>query len=176
MLKLYESTPGTPILSLRTGGPIATLISPIINPNNLYLEGWHVEDNRSRQPLVLLSNDIRDVLPQGFVVNDHEVLAAADELIRLKEVLKLEFNLLGLKVTSENGTRYGKVNDYAFETKNFFIQKLYVNQSLVKNFNGGTLSIDRSQIVEVTDKRVVIEEPTEKSRVRRGAASPSVAG
>jgi sporulation protein YlmC with PRC-barrel domain len=174
MLKLYESTPGTSILSLRTGSPIATIISPVINPNNLYIEGWHVEDSRSRQPLILLSKDIRDVLPQGFAVNDHEVLSSPDELIRLEELIKLRFELLGLKVTSESGSRYGKINDYAFETKNLYVQKLYVAQSLVKNFSGGTLSIDRSQIIEVTNRRVIIEEPTDKSRVR--APSPGVAG
>lgn len=174
MLKLYESTPGTSLLSLRTGGPIAAILSPVINPNNLYIEGWRVEDNRTRQRLILLSKDIRDVLPQGFVVNDHEVLSDPNELIRLEELLKLKFDLLGLKVTSENGTSYGKINDYAFETKNLFIQKLYVAQSIVKNFSGGTLSIDRSQIIEVTNRRVIIEEPTDKSQVR--AASPGIAG
>lgn len=174
MLKLYESTPGTLILSLRTGSPIATLLSPVINPNNLYIEGWVVEDNRSKENLILLSNDIRDVLPQGFAVNDHEVLAEVDELIRLKDILELNFELLGLKVNSESGVRYGKINDFAYETKNFFIQKLYVGQPLVKNFSGGTLSVDRSQIVEVTNKRVIIEEPSEKSHAR--AASPSIAG
>ncbi len=174
MLKLYESTPGTLILSLRTGSPIATLISPVINPNNLYIEGWFVEDSRSKENLILLSNDIRDVLPQGFVVNDHEVLAEPEELIRLKHLMELGFDLLGLKVNSESGTRYGKINDFAYETKNSFIQKLYVGQPLVKNFNGGSLSVDRSQIVEVTDKRVIIEEPSEKSHAR--AVSPSVAG
>lgn len=161
-------------MSLRTGGQIATLLSPIINPNNLYIEGWYVEDDKSRQHLILLSNDIRDVLPQGFVVNDHEVLSGIEELIRLEELIKLKFDLLGLKVTSESGSRYGKISDYAFETKNLFIQKLYVTQSLVKNFNGGSLSIDRSQIIEVTNRRVIIEEPVEKSRAR--ATSPGVVG
>lgn len=174
MLKLFESTPGTPLLSLRTGGLIATIVSPIINPNNLYIEGWYAEDNRTRQHLILLSKDIRDILPQGFVVNDHEVLSAPEELVRLEELIKLRFELLGLKVTSESGTRYGKINDYAFETKNLYIQKLYVAQSLVKNFSGGTLSVDRSQIIEVTNRRVIIEEPTDKARA--SVTSPSVAG
>ena len=164
MLKLYESTPGINIMSLRTGGPIARLLAPIINPNNLYIEGWFVEDNRSKHQLVLLSNDIRDILPQGFAVNDHEVLSDPSELIRLKEVLDLKFNLIGLSVTSESGKKYGKINDYAFETSNSFVQKLYVGQSLVKNFSGGTISVDRSQIVEVTNQRIIIEDPTEKSK------------
>ncbi len=170
MLKLYESTPGTNVMSLRTGGPIAVIQKPIINPNNLYIEGWLVEDNRSRHQLILLSSDIRDVLPQGFVVNDHEVLSNPEELVRLKDIIELNFELLGLKVTSESGKSYGKINDYAFETANMFIQKIYASQPLVKNFNSGNLSIDRSQIVEVTDKRIVIEDPTEK--IEATAASP----
>lgn len=174
MLKLFESTPGSSVLSLRAGGPIATILAPIINPNNLYIEGWHVEDLHNRERLILLSKDIRDTMPQGFIVNDYEVLSKREELIRLKDVLKIEFGLLGLKVSSESGTRYGKIDDYAFETKNMFIQKLYVAQPLIKNFGGGTLSIDRSQIIEVTNKRIIIEEPTEKSGAR--ATSPGIAG
>lgn len=174
MLKLYESIPGTRVMSLRTGGPIGTVIGPLINPNNLYIEGWVIEDSRNRKHLILLSTDIRDILPQGFAVNDHDVLSEPSELVRLKEVIKLEFKLIGLKVTSESGKNYGKINDYAFESSNFFIQKLYVGQSLVKNFSGGTLSVDRSQIIEVTNRRIVIEDPTEKAQAR--ATSPSVAG
>ena len=174
MLKLFESIPGTNVMSLRTGGPIATVESPIINPNNLYIEAWHVIDSRSKQPLILLSNDVRDILPQGFAVNDYEVLSEASELVRLKDLLDLRFNLVGLKVTSESGKNYGKINDYAFETANMFIQKIYASQSLVKSFAVGNLSIDSSQIVEDTNKMVVIEDPVERGRAR--AASPSVVG
>lgn len=171
MLKLYESTPGTNVLSLRTGGPVATIHAAIINPRNLYIEGWRVEDNRTRQQLILLSNEIRDVLPQGIVINDYDVLSEAKDLIRLEELFKQNFNLLNLKVVSESGKSYGKLGDFAYETQNFFVQKLYVNQSLVKNFGNSMLSIDRSQIIEVTNRRVVIEDPVERQTSR--AISPS---
>src|SRR5687768_6144622 len=121
MLKLFESTPGTKVVSLRVGGPIATIVGPLINPNNLYIEGWFVEDIRSKQKLILLSSDVRDILPQGFAVNDHEVLSDADDLVRLKELIALKFDLLGLKVSSQSGKNYGKISDYAFETNNMFV-------------------------------------------------------
>jgi uncharacterized protein YrrD len=174
MLKLFESTPQTSVMSLRSGSSVGTIVKPIINPNNLFIEGWFVEDNRSGHQLILLSTDIRDILPQGFAINDYDVLSEPNELIRLKELIKLNFNLINLKVASESGKSYGKINDYAFETNNSFIQKLYASQPLVKTLSGGNLSIDRSQIIEVTNKRLVIEDPTEKARGR--AASPSVAG
>jgi sporulation protein YlmC with PRC-barrel domain len=172
MLKLYESTPGTPVLSLRTGGPVASIISPIINPNNLFIEGWYVSDIHSGQELILSSGDVRDVLPQGFAINDFEVLSTAEELVRMQKLLEMDFDLINMKVTSESGTNYGKINDYAFETNNSYIQKLYVSQPLIKTLKGGTLSIDRSQIIEVTNKRVIIEDPSVKNRGR--APSPSV--
>lgn len=172
MLKLYETIPGTNVMSLRTGAPVGNILKPLINPNNLYIEGWHTQDNQNREHLILLSNDIREIIQQGFVVNDHDVLTSPGELIRLKDLLKLDFQLQGLKVSSESGRSYGKVSDYAFESDNFYIQKIYVSQPIVKNFSGGTLSIDRSQIVEVTNRRIVIEDPTEESTAR--AASPVI--
>lgn len=171
MLKLYESLQNVNVMSLRTGGPIAKVLSPIINPNNLYIEGWWVEDNQSKANLVLLSRDVREILPPGLVVNDHEVLTDPEDLVRLKDILELKFEILKLKVVSQSGKNYGKVSDFAIETGNSYIQKLYVAQSLVKNFAGGTLSVDRSQIIEITNRRVIIEDPTEEAKVR--AVAPS---
>lgn len=172
MLKLYESFQNTHVMSLRIGGPIAHIVKPIINPNNLYIEGWHVQDSRSGEMLILLSRDIRDVLPQGLVVNDHEVLSHAEDLVRLQEILELDFELLKLKVSSMSGRKYGKVSDFAFETKNLFVQKIYVSQPIVRNLAGGTLSIDRSQIIEITNRRIIIEDPTVKAEAKAPATAP----
>lgn len=166
MLKLPNSIIGQRVLSLRAGQPIATVSHPIINPNNLYIEGWEVEDLNSKKTLVLLSNDIREVAQQGLIINDYEVFADKSDLIRLKEILELEFSLIGLKVISESGVNYGKINDYALNIDNFFIQKVYANQPIIKSISNGNLSIDRSQIIEITDKKIVIEDPVDKASIR----------
>jgi sporulation protein YlmC with PRC-barrel domain len=159
MLRLQNTIAGTPVLSIRAGIQVASITHPIINPNNLKIVAWHVEDTRSDESLVLLSEDIREIIPDGFIINDFEVLSTTKELIRLKSILKLEFELIGLRVTTESGKRYGKIADYAFNTDSMFIHKLYASQALVKNFGTEALSIDRNQIIEVTDKRIVIEDP-----------------
>ena len=162
MLKLYSTFEGTVVQSIRISGPVARIISPIINPNNLYIEAWRVEDSRNDDDLILLSKDIRDIIARGIVINDHEVLSKVDDLVRLKNLLELNFKLSGLKVESKSGQKYGKVSDYAFETSSMFIKKIYVAQPVYRNIAGGTLSIDRTQIIEITDKRIVIEDPTVK--------------
>jgi sporulation protein YlmC with PRC-barrel domain len=158
MLQLSASLFNKPVLSLRTGTPIATVSAPIINPNNLKIEGFYCQDRFDKQQLVLLCRDIRDILRQGFVVNDHDVLAEPDELVRLKEVLELDFDLIGKPVVTLSKEKVGKVSDYATEMETMFIQKIYVSQSIIKSLTGGSPSVDRTQINEITPKRIIINE------------------
>lgn len=158
MLQLSETVLGKHVLSLRTGSSIATVVAPIINPNNLKIEGFYCQDNAEDKQLVLLYQDIRDILPQGLVVNDYDVLADPTDLVRLKDVLDINFDLIGKPVETISREKVGKVSDYAFEGATMFIQKIYVSQSILKSFTGGNLSIDRNQIHEITPKRVIINE------------------
>ncbi|MDB5168938.1 MAG: hypothetical protein JWO41_294 [Candidatus Saccharibacteria bacterium] len=158
MLQLSKSLLGKSVLSLRTGTPIATITTPIINPNNLKIEGFYCEDRFSKEELVLLCQDIREVLPQGYVVNDHAVLTEPEELVRLKDVIALDFQMIGKQVETLAKQKVGKVSDYAAETESMYIQKIYVSQSIMKSLTGGSLSIDRSQVNEITPKKIIINE------------------
>lgn len=158
MLQLSETVLGKEVLSLRTGAPIARILTPIINPNNLKIEGFYCDDNIDRKQLVLLYQDIRDILPQGLVVNDHDVLTEPNELVRLKEVLEINFDIVGKQVETLTHEKVGKVADYAFESATMYIQKMYVSQSILKSFTGGNLSVDRSQVNEITPNRIIINE------------------
>lgn len=158
MLQLSATLFNRPVLSLRTGTPIATITAPIINPNNLKIEGFYCQDRFDKKQLVLLYRDIRDILHQGFVVNDHDVLAEPDELVRLKNILELNFQLIGKPVVTLSKEKVGKVSDYATEMETMFVQKIYVSQSIMKSFTGGSLSVDRTQVNEITPKRIIINE------------------
>lgn len=174
MLQLSASLIGTNVMSLRTGGPVGTTLSTIINPNNLKIEGFYCSDRFSKDHLILISQEIRDIIPEGIVVNDHEALSNPEDLVRFKNVLSLKFELLGKKVITTDKIQLGKINDYAVDTSSMYIQKLYVSQSLVKNFKGGQLSVDRSQIVEITDKKIIIQDI--QPPVKSGASAMATAG
>jgi len=170
MLQLSQRLFNCPILSLRTGGVIAVASEPIINPNNLKVEGFYCVDRFDKKiSLILLYQDIREVIPQGIVVNDHEVLSQKDDIIRLKDLINLHFSLLGKPVVTDTNVKIGRVNDFAVEVESMFIQKLYVSQALRKSLSTSALSIDRSQIVEITDRKIIINDLTQTSTV--GAAA-----
>jgi len=163
MLQLSGYLYNWPVLSLRSGDKVATAIAPIINPKYLKIEGFYCEDSISRKQLILLTQDIREFSERGFIVDDHDVLAEEEDLVRLRDVLELQFELLKKPVETSSHDKLGKVGEYAVETSTMYVQKLYVSQPLWKNLAGGTLSVDRTQIVEVTSRRVIINdllEPT----------------
>jgi uncharacterized protein YrrD len=171
MLKLSESLLDKPVMSLRTGQPVATTRGLLLNPNNLKIEGFYCEDRFSKQELILLYQDIRDVIAQGFVINDHDVLAKPDDLVRLRELIKLDFVLLGKPVATISKKRLGKVVDFATEIETMYIQKIYVSQGLIKGLTGGGLGIDRNQINEITDRKIIVNDPLDSGAVRAGAVA-----
>jgi uncharacterized protein YrrD len=158
MLQLSSSLLNQPVLSLQTGSPVGTTLSAIVNPNNLKIEGLYCQDRFEKKQSILLSQDIRDILPQGIVVNDHHSLTNPDELVRLKDTLDLGFELIGKPVHTTSKQRVGKVNDFAADKETLYIQKLYVSRSILKSLSTGQLSIDRSNIVEITSKKIVIQD------------------
>lgn len=170
MLQLSNALLNRPVMSLRTGTQVATAISPIINPNNLKIEGFYCLDSLKRNhELILVSQDIRDILPQGLVVNDYDVLVEPGDLIRLKEVISWRFELLGKPVNAVSGRRLGKVEDFATELESLYIQKIYAGQSIFKSFTGGNLGIDRNQIVEINDRKIIVQDPLQKVPAHAGA-------
>ncbi len=175
MLQLSGSLVGVNVMSLRTGGPVGVTIQPIINPNNLKIEGFYCNDRFSKDRLILLSQEIRDVIEDGLVVNDHEAMSDPEDLVRFKDITALQFELLGKKVVTSSRRQLGKISDYAVETSSMYIQKMYVSQPLTKTLKGGQLSIDRSQIIEITDRKIVVQEPTVQVNDARPVANPITA-
>lgn len=157
MLQLSGMIINRPVFSLRTGTQVATTLNPIINPNNLKIEGFYCKAS-GRQRKILVTQDIRDVLPQGMVINDEDVLAETGDLIRLKEIMDINFELIGKQVQTVSRHKLGKISDYATETQSMIIKKLYVAQPIYKNLRGGDLSIDRTHIVEITNKKIVVRD------------------
>jgi hypothetical protein len=158
MLQLSGMLLNRPVLSLRIGRPIATTLGPVINPDNLKIEGFYCHEQKSRLVRILLSQDIRDIMPQGIVVNDQDALTDPDELIRLKDIIDLGFDVMGKQVVTTTKAKVGKVTEYAVEVDGLYIQKIYVSQPFFKSLGGGNLGIDRSQIVELTNKQIIIND------------------
>jgi sporulation protein YlmC with PRC-barrel domain len=157
MLVLNSRLQNAAIMSLQSGTSLGSTTEPIIDPRKLQIIAFRAEGPRLQGPSILHVEDIREFGPMGIIVdNADSVMPLDDDLVRLQEVISLNFTLIGKQVIDENKTKLGKVAEYSVESKGFFIQKIHVGQSVLKNFSTSKLIIHRTQIVELTDRVIVV--------------------
>jgi sporulation protein YlmC with PRC-barrel domain len=169
MLQLSTIYYDRPILSLRSGGPVGHALSPLINPNNLKIEGWYATAHGERTSFILPAQEVRDMIKKGIVVNDHTSLTHTEDLVRLKKVIEHGFEIIGKQVYSENNKKVGKISNYAVDEESMLIKKLYVSVGITKSFKIQQLIIDRSQIVEINDSYITVRDAAVQVPATKGA-------
>jgi len=158
MLILGSNLINVPIMSLQSGGELGVIEKEIIDPRKLQVIAYYAKGPRIQSPSVLYSSDIREVGPLGAIVDGADsIMELDDDLVRLKEVLDINFELNGKQVIDEFKKKLGKVSDYTLESDGFYIQKIHVAQSMIKNIASTNLIIHRTQIVELTDDHIVVK-------------------
>ena len=105
--------------------------------------------------------DIRELSRVGFIVDSGEDFILPDDVFKIKEILDLNFDLLDLRVEDEKKRKIGKIIDYTISLSNFSIQQLIVKRPFIKSFSDPTLTIHRSQIIEINDNKIVIQSEEE---------------
>jgi len=164
MLVLKKALENKPIASVQSGHRVAVSGEMIIDPRNLKIFAFHVSSPQ-KQDLVLHTEDIRGVTPQGMIIDDNDQLMSFDDdLVRLKKVTDINFKLIDKPVYTEHKKKIGKVVDFVTETDGFQIMKLHVTRPLVKSLGTSQLIIDRSQIVQVTDDKIIVKSTAVKDK------------
>ena len=166
MLLLDAQLINVSVMSLQSGTSLGSAAGPIIDPRKLQIIAYHVIGPRIQEPSVLYTSDIREIGPLGLIVDNADTIITLDEdLVRLQEVIRLNFSLIGKAVFDENKKRLGKISEYTLESDGFFVQKLHVSQSVVKNLRSANLLIHRSQIIEITDNKIIVRAGSVKEQV-----------
>lgn len=155
---------GCPVLSLHVGGAIAYVENIIVDPNNLKIIGFRVSGPLVRGEVgdVLPVDSIREFSRSGMIVDSIDELVDGEEVLRIRDVLKLNFSLTGLKVISEGKSKLGKITDYVVNSASWEVHQLIVQRPLVKSFLDPELLIARSEIVEVNDYQVIVKDEHSK--------------
>ena len=170
MLVIGSTMIGNSVLSLHIGGAIGTTKEAIIDPENLNIIAYTVDGpaikNDPEVGNILDVNDVRELGPEGLIINSTDVLVKREDIIRVDEVMKLNFGLVGLKVVTQKGKKIGKVVDYTFDSNSFMVYQLIVQRPVgFASFNDPHLTINRSQIVEIDDYKITIKHDKEQVKV-----------
>ena len=164
MLILGSRLNEAPVMSLQTGGKLAQLSKPVIDPGTLRIVAYQVTGPLLAQdPSFLRTADIREYGRLGMIIDSNDELIGLDDVLEVDKFYKLGFPLIGMQVIDDTGRRIGKVNDYTLETGAYIVQQLNINRGLFKGFNDTGALIHRSQIVEINDKAIVVKSAKNQS-------------
>lgn len=146
-----------PVLGLQTGGELARTNKAIINPANLKILAYELSGPLlDTHPSLLRIADIREISDIGLIVDSSDEFISPGDVIKLEEVYKLNFILLGMPVVDLKGSKLGKVNGYSINTVDFLVHQLSIKRPFLKSLNDTELLVHRSQITEINDRAIIV--------------------
>ena len=168
MLILNSKLEKTPVMGLQTGSQLALIGAPIIDPANLQILAYSLDNNSySNDQMYLRIDEIRELSRIGFIVDSGEDFITTSDVIKIKEILDLNFQIIGMKVVDEKGNLVGKVVDFTMSLLNFTVQQLIVKRPLFKSFNSSELTIHRNSITAIDDEKITIRSEVEENPIKR---------
>ena len=154
----------TPVMSLQTGGRLASTQKPIIDPANLRIVAFEVEGQLlSERPALLRVDDIREMGRVGMIIDSNDEFIGVHDVIKIEKLYELGFPLLDMVVIDDTKHRLGKVKDYTVDTDSFVIQQLTVQRGFFKGLTDTGLLINRTQIIEINDNEIIVKSSAQKS-------------
>lgn len=161
MLILGSRLLKTAIMSLQTGGQLAVTSRPVIDPADLRIHAYEIEGPLlTEQPSFIRTADIREYGRLGMIIDSTDEIIGVSDVIKIENLYKLGFPLIGLTVIDDQKRRLGKVDDYTLETNSYVIQQLHVRRGFLKGISDTGLIIGRSQILEINDTNIVVRSPS----------------
>lgn len=158
MLILGSALINASIMGLQTGSKLAETKIPIIDPSNLKIVAYQVDGPLlSHRPAILLIADVRELSDIGMIIDSNDEFIGIDDVILVKKIYDLNFNLIGMDVFDDKKHKLGKINNYSVDVNSFIIQQLNVKQSIFKSLTEADLLVHRSQIIEINNKSIIVK-------------------
>ena len=159
---------GCPVLSLHLGGPIGVVSEIIINPNDLKIMALRVDgpqtSNGEYGDLLDISS-VREFSNLGLIIDSIDDLVSDGDVIKLDDIIKLNFDVIGLTVKTKRGKKLGKVIDYTFNPESMLLAQFIVKRPLMKAFLDPELVIGRSEVKEINDYELIVKD--EESKIKK---------
>ena len=135
------------------GTAVGTLKRVVVNPEDLKVIGFTVKIGAVFPKIKAVSFfDVVDIDINGLAINSRESLSDAKEIVRLNELMKKKYSIVGQPVRSKSGKKLGRVTDALVETTTGDILRIYTKY-FISNY-----VFERSQIDKVTLREVIIKE------------------
>jgi sporulation protein YlmC with PRC-barrel domain len=160
MYALESSLKGQPVISLQTGDLVAEINQPILDLATLEVVAYTCVVPRRRDPLLLITTDVRQYAADCVIIDDEDQLADPEDIVRFNADTKNPYSPLKKPVYADTGRKLGVVEDYSINLDTARVQKLYVRPSFWHSWVASNLVVDRTQIIDITPDRITVRDAT----------------
>jgi len=168
MLLPLERLLNTPVMSLQTGAELARIHRVLVDPRDLTVAAYELEGHTLvDHPSFLRPSDVRELSNLGLIVDSSDEFVGLGDVIKIQQVYEFQFDVIGLEVVDDKKHRLGKVQTYNLDSGSFALEQLVVRSPLFKSFSETELLIHRSQIIEVTDERILVRSTATRGPLRQ---------
>jgi uncharacterized protein YrrD len=159
-----------PVGAMDEGAAIGKVRRTLVSPEEEKLIGITVKTaGFFGKVLVVSIQDVVDIDRGGVVVRSRDALVTPDEIVRIKEIFKKKFSLIGLRVKDKSGKTLGRVSDAVVESETGAICRLYVKSLL------NELVYEHSQIEKITWTEAVVKSEREaRAKVKKGLSAQKI--
>ncbi|MCA9349397.1 hypothetical protein KC878_04650 [Candidatus Saccharibacteria bacterium] len=157
MLFLAKNVIGMPVSSIRLAGKVAEVTGILVDPDRLKVVAFWVKTGGKNVDELLLFEDLRDFNMRGLIIDDLHNISPVEELTRLQRILDINYQIPGKKVVGSRG-KLGTAENFSFDPQTAEVMTISGKPSLSRRFNQNEFTIHRSQILEVDDSQIRVND------------------
>lgn len=152
---------GMAVGALDEGVKIGAVRRIVVNPESIKLIGFVIKSGTVLAAIKAVSFlDVVDIDRNGIVIRSRDSLVEIGEVVRIGELVKKRFSLIGLPVRTKDKKNFGRVIDAVVETTTGDILRIYTKY-LFRD-----LVFERSQIQKVTLGEVVVKDDSGEAKAK----------
>lgn len=155
MQKLFSQIIGKPVFDEFSVSPVALVHDVLIDPENGHIVAFLVSRKR-----VVVPFDITRFSSAALYIADRDSLTPPEDVLRVREVLRLNIPILGAKVTNMHNVYIGKVVDFEIDTKTMSLSHIFTAKTIFF-FHTNDRTFARKQIISITKKGIQVKDDAE---------------
>lgn len=115
---------------------------------------------------IIPTNEIK-AMGSGFVVaKDQNSLSEVNDVVKIKEALKVRAKIIGEKVFTESDQYLGRVNDGTVDVTSYTLERIYVNPPLSLKRMTKQIMIPAKKIIEIKKDKIIVSDEFVRSKAK----------
>lgn len=173
MTRDYKSILGAKVLEFDSGDLLAMISGIIVDPDTGMVEAFWVKPaTLPVKNAILRVSDIVELKKNLYIKSDR-VLAQAEDVIRISEILEDGRTFLGNVVQNEAGESYGTCVNLTFDIQTYALKQIHSRRSIL-----GLITLDKrifsyDNILKVLPEMILVEDVATKKETLM-ATTPEV--